>query len=195
MPILQQILSTVQADGQHIKDSLHNIETYSRALFNNARIHPSTLSLRIPAVPTFSASSPPASVVSTTNTSASSSSAVYVSRMPHVVPPSAGPSGSGSGSLRCKLSQIKPYSVVRQCLCTCSASPPCWWKDKAVTLEAAQPFEIKVFFSHTHVVMRSFLLQFEFILIAPLIRQDTLCRCIIPALVLAEIWNRMICGG
>lgn len=113
MPLLQQIQSTIQADGHEIRDRLYNVETMIRAMCAQIKIQPSSLPLRIPAVPAFSAPSPSTSTISTSTTSAissaSSSSAVHVPRMSFGAPQSAGPSRPGKSSVQREFPQFLRY--------------------------------------------------------------------------------------
>lgn len=101
--LLHTILSTIQTDGQEMRDRLYNLEVLTRAICVQANVVPAGLPLRRPAVPLFNAPSPSPSIISTSTPSAisstSSSSAVHVPRMEYMNHPSSGALSSGSAGL------------------------------------------------------------------------------------------------
>jgi hypothetical protein len=103
LQLLRTILSTVQKDGQEVRDRLFNLERILHALCVHAGVQLVTLGLCVPAVPPFNAPSPSPSLASTSasstiSTTSSSSSAVHVPRMMYVGSVGDGPLRHATGS-------------------------------------------------------------------------------------------------
>jgi hypothetical protein len=89
------------AINNDIRDSVYNIKTMMKALCIKSGIGPSTLNLRIPAVPSFSADPGPPSATPSVVSATSTSSGINIPRLslgsPLVASPVVGPSGAKAG--------------------------------------------------------------------------------------------------